>query len=142
VLLVALAAVVAIPAAPIAIIPVAGPVLFFGWFMYFVVRMTLPFEAFMLERLGPWAAVKASWNLTRGHFWWMTSVLLLAALTVIVPLLLVSLLGAVSAGGRDGTVVLGGLLGVVQAVLLVPLIAFFTAVTTLSYLSLRSPTHV
>ena len=34
---------------------------------YMILRFALAFEAFMLEDLGPWPALRRSWELMRGH---------------------------------------------------------------------------
>ena len=108
---------------------------------YLVLRLALSFEAFMLEELGAWQALRRSWQLMNGHMLRMLGVVLLTAVILFGPFLFVSLLGEVVRGDRNTQVILGAAYSVVQGVLLVPVVAFVTATTTVFYLNLREPEH-
>lgn len=108
---------------------------------YLVLRLALSFEAFMLEDLGPWQALRRSWQLMSGHMLRMLGVVLLTAVILFGPFLFVSLLGEAVRGDRSTQVILGAAYSVVQGVLLVPIVAFVTATTTVFYLNLREPEH-
>lgn len=108
---------------------------------YLVLRLALAFEAFMLEELGPWQALRRSWQLMSGHMLRMLGVVLLTAVILFGPFLFVSLLGEAVRGDRNTQVILGAAYSVAQGVLLVPIVAFVTATTTVFYLNLREPEH-
>ena len=60
---------------------------------YMILRFALAFEAFMLEDLGPWPALRRSWELMRGHMLRMLGVVLLTAVILFGPFLFISLMG-------------------------------------------------
>lgn len=101
---------------------------------YFAIRTLTSSEAYMLENLGPWAAIRRAWALTRGRFWRTAGTFLLAILTVVLPVLVVTAVTGITGGGRDTQAIMLGISTAVQAVLLVPVTAFMVAVTTLIYL--------
>lgn len=103
---------------------------------YLVLRAALSFEAFMLEDLGPWAAVRRAWTLTSGNVLRLLALVFLTFLAVIGPLAVVQSLSLISGGGRTTDIILGSVLTFVQGVLLIPFVAFLTASTTLFYLNL------
>ncbi|MGE5595843.1 MAG: hypothetical protein ACM3S1_07395 [Hyphomicrobiales bacterium] len=104
---------------------------------YLALKFVLSFEAYMLEGLRPWPAMKRSWALTRGNLISLLGVLVLAALILVGPLLVVQLLGEAVGGSRTMEVILNAVVAFVQTILLVPLLAFLTAVTTMFYLKAR-----
>ncbi len=104
---------------------------------YLAVRTALCFEAMMLEGLSPLAAIRRSWNLTHRNVLRLLGVVLLSAAVVALPLLVVSALGEAVAGGRTARVLETGLYLLAQGVLIVPLVAFLTATTTLYYITIR-----
>jgi hypothetical protein len=67
------------------------------------IRLALTVPAVVLEKLGPWTAVKRSWRLTAGSFWRMLGILLLTAIIVGIAAFVVqipfSLLGTAAGGG-------------------------------------------
>lgn len=108
---------------------------------YLAVRFALAFEAFMLEGRGPFAALGRSWTMMRGHMLRMLGVVALTLLIVVGPLALLSVLGGAVGGSRTTRVLAEAGVSVVQGVLLVPLVAFVTATTTVFYLNLRDAEH-
>lgn len=104
---------------------------------YLAVRTALCFEAMMLEGLSPLAAIRRSWNLTHRNVLRLLGVVLLSAAVVALPLLAVSALGGAVAGGRTARVLETGFYLLAQGVLIVPLVAFLTATTTLYYIRIR-----
>ncbi|MCZ7578403.1 MAG: hypothetical protein M5U18_15640 [Dehalococcoidia bacterium] len=104
---------------------------------YLALRLALSFEAFMLEELGPLQALRRSWNLMRGHMLRMLVVVLITAAILFGPFLVISLIGEGVRGGRNTQVILGAMYSLVQGVLLIPIVAFITATTTVFYLNLR-----
>lgn len=103
---------------------------------YLALRVAISFETFMLEDLAPGAAIRRSWSLTSGSVTRMLALVLLTLLAVILPVLGIQSLSLVGAGSRTADVLLGGLIAFLQGVLLIPLVAFLTASTTLFYLNL------
>ena len=106
---------------------------------YVATRVALCFEAMVLEGIGPWAAIRRSWSLTRGNVLRLLGVILLSVLVVLIPLVLISALGTAIGGGRTTRVVLTGLYTFVQGGLAIPLAGFLTATTTLYYLTIGAP---
>lgn len=105
---------------------------------YLAVRVALCFEAMMLEGIGPWAAVRRSWALTRGNTLRLFGVVLLSAAVIALPLMAVSALGAAIGGSHTARVVETGAYIVAQGLFVTPLVAFLTATTTLYYLTIRA----
>jgi hypothetical protein len=104
---------------------------------YLALRLALSFEAFMLEELGPVAALRRSWQLMRGHMLRLLVVVLLTIAILFGPFLVISLMGEAVRGDRNTEVILGALYSLIQGVLLIPIVAFVTAITTVFYLNLR-----
>jgi len=107
---------------------------------YFALRVMLCFETMMLEGVGPWAAIRSSWRITRGRLLRLLGVVLLSTSIVIVPFFAVELLGLVRVGGHTSQAIIVSAGIVLQGILLVPLVSFLTAATTLFYLQSRSST--
>ncbi len=109
---------------------------------YLALRLALSFEAFMLEDLGPLPALRRSWTLMRGHMLRLLVVVLITAAILFGPFLVISLIGEAVRGDRNTQVILGALYSLIQGVLLVPIVAFITATTTVYYLNLREHERV
>ena len=105
---------------------------------YVAVRVAICFEAMMLEGISPWAAIKRSWVLTSGNVLRLLAIILLSALVIVGPLLVISILGAIIGGGRTARVLETGVYIFAQGVLVVPLVAFLTATTTVYYLTIKA----
>ncbi len=131
--LILLPLIIAAIALPLAFTVVALPIA-----VYFLLRTALSFQALMIEKLGPVAAVRRSWQLTQGNVLRLLGVLFLAGAVLAVPFLLVSALGSLVAGGRTTQVLLTGLWIIVQGALAIPFAGFMTATTTLYYLTIRA----
>lgn len=108
---------------------------------YLAIRFALAFEAFMLEERGALPALGRSWTMMRGHMLRMLGVIALTLLIVIGPLAMLSLLGGAVGGSRTTQVLAEAGVSVAQGILLVPLVAFVTATTTVFYLNLRDAEH-
>ncbi|MCC6380970.1 MAG: hypothetical protein IT304_00600 [Dehalococcoidia bacterium] len=105
---------------------------------YLAARLGLVFEAYMLDGLGPGRAIGRSWRVMRGNVLRFLTAVLLFLLVAAGPLVLISLLGSVDFGGRDTRVLTSAAIGLAQGVLLIPLLAFLTAITTAFYLQARA----
>lgn len=107
-----------------------------GWILapYLTLRIALAFEVFMIEDTSPLNALRRSWELTRGRLLRLLGVLVLSSLTLIGPLALLSVLSLAISGGRTQQLFAGAGYSIVQGVLIIPVVAFITAVTTAFYL--------
>lgn len=106
-------------------------------FPYVAARFGLSTESLLLENRSPTSALAASWSLMRGRVIRLLGTAFLAALICLGPFVVVSLLGLAVTGDRTQQVITGGFVAVAQALLLVPVIAFLTTVTTLFYLKAK-----
>ena len=106
---------------------------------YLVLRLAISFETFILEELGPWAAVRRSWTLMTGNLMRLLGLVTLNLFATIGPLAAIQALALISGSTRTQEVLLGSVIGAVQGILLIPVIAFLTASTTLFYLNLMEP---
>jgi hypothetical protein len=105
---------------------------------YLVLRIGVAFEAYIVEEIGPWAALGRSWRLTSRSVLRLLAVLILTFMTIVLPLLIISSLGVVVQGGRTSQIATTALVTFVQGILAVPVLAFATATTALFYLKLRA----
>lgn len=118
----------------IAALTVIGlPLAFFA-----AIRFALVFDAFMIEELGVVDSFKRSWRLTRRNMLRLLAVAALSALIVLPAVFVFSLLSGITADSRTAEVLLVSGAAVVQSILLIPLVAFATATTTLFYLRLKA----
>lgn len=80
--------------------------------IWFSVMLSLSAPAVVLERLGPWQALKRSWRLVRRSFWRLFGIYLLTGLVVLIASFILQLpfdiAKAISGGAATG---LGGLAG-------------------------------
>jgi len=116
--------------AAIAAIPVLG------WILapYLTLRMAMAFDTLILEDLPPGAAVRRSWELTRGRLLRLLGVLGLASLSLLIPIAVLSLLGLAVTGSRTQQILAGAGYSIVQGILTIPVVAFITASGTTFYL--------
>ncbi len=73
-----------------------------GTFIFFVVlsvRLCLTMPAVVLERLGPWTAVKRSWELSRGSFWRLFGIKLLTYIIILIATLIIEIPFGLAGGG-------------------------------------------
>ena len=108
----------------------------------FAMRFSLGYEALMIEKLGVVSAFRRSWQLTTGHVFRILGTLILGAFTAIPALVFVFLLSSVVAGSRTQEVIASAVVAVAQAVILAPVYAFFTAVTTTIFFKLKEQPDV
>lgn len=101
---------------------------------YIGLRVALSFEVFMLEGAPPLNAVRRSWELTGGRMLRLIGVLAVSSLALLGPGILLSLLGLAVTGSRTQQVILGAGYTVAQGVLIIPVVAFTSAVTAVFYL--------
>lgn len=104
---------------------------------YLVLRFGLAMEAYLLDGVTPFQALRRSWWVLGGSLWRFLLTVVLSGLVLMIPLLLISSLSVAVAGGRTTQVVMTAAVTLCQGVLLVPLLSFFTAVTTLFYLRVK-----
>jgi hypothetical protein len=105
---------------------------------YLVVRTCLSFEAYMLENVTPLGAIARSWQVMRGNILRLLGALALGFLFSLSPVAVITSFGAVGGGSRTQDVLIGGAISFAQALALVPLLAFFTAMTTIFYLHAKA----
>ena len=105
---------------------------------YVALRIGLCFEVMMLEEIGPWAAIRRSWGMTRGHLLRLLGVAALSGLVAIGPLAAIEALSLVGGPGRTVDVLVVSAATFAQGILVIPLVSFLTATTTLFYLQLRT----
>lgn len=106
--------------------------------VYVLLRIGVAFEAYMLEGLGPWEAIGRSWELMRGNMLRLLGLMGLATVIALPFLVLVSLLSEVTGGDRNAEILLVAGWSTLQAVVVIPIVALFTACTTLYYLKART----
>lgn len=105
--------------------------------LFIFVRWSLVFEVFMLDGASVGGALAGSWAMMRGSMLRYLGVLLVAFGLALLPLVGISLLQLAVGGGHDTAVIVTAIVTAAQGVLVVPLLVFFTAVTTLFYLGLK-----
>ena len=133
-----------------ALVGVLGGIALVVFEILLAVRLSLTVPAVVLEKLGPWTAVKRSWRLTNGSFWRLFGILLLTGLIVFIAALVVqipfTLIANAAGGGGSGTfgttagsagvtaVIISAIGGIVSATITRPISA---GVTVLLYVDLR-----
>lgn len=105
---------------------------------YLLLRLGLAVEAYMLDGVTPMRSFGQSWRRLSGSMWRFLATMLVAVAVIGLPLVLASSLGSIAAGGRDAQVVVLAVATFIQDLLVVPLLAFFTAVTAVFYLELKA----
>ena len=108
-------------------------------FFYMAVRLSMTFPALVCEKAGPFAAIRRSWQLTRGNWWRVFGTLLVVVLLMLV---LSIALGLVLGGVLLSSESLGELAFAALATLVDVLIAAVTfplwaAILTVMYYDLR-----
>lgn len=82
------------------------------------IRLSLTLPALVLERIAPRAAIRRSWELTRGSFWRLFGILLLTGLIVVVAAAIMTIPFTIIAG-----VVAGGTVSIISVTAKVTLLA-------------------
>jgi hypothetical protein len=83
-------------AAVVGVLGGLGTVIFF---VVLSVRLCLTMPAVVLERLGPWTAVKRSWVLSRGSFWRLFGIKLLTYIIIFIATLIIEIPFGLAGGG-------------------------------------------
>lgn len=121
-----------VPMRPVA--PAGFAVLILIALLSFMGRLQLFGVAIFVDRIGPLAALKASWRLTQGHWWRATAIMMTAFVMLLVLFLGVAVLenifGYLSHYGAIHRLVVAPLLGVVAYTALYPLL---TAIWVVMY---------
>ena len=110
---------------------------------YFTIRLSFSSAALILENVGVWEGMRRSWQLTKGSFWRVVGILLIAALiTSALTGIVSSILGA--AGGlvaaqenADAYAAIMAGANFLNSVLQAAILPFSAAVTALTYIDLR-----
>ncbi|GIW13096.1 MAG: hypothetical protein KatS3mg062_0535 [Tepidiforma sp.] len=108
---------------------------------YIAIRLSLAYQAFLLEGTSPFGALGRSWAMMRGHMLRMLGVMLLTVLIFLGPAVLIQSLDVLVTGSRGAQVAAQAVVSVAQGLLAVPLVAFASATTTVFYLNLRDAIH-
>ena len=111
--------------------------------LYFTIRLSFSSAALILENVGVWEGMRRSWQLTKGSFWRVVGILLIAALiTSALTGIVSSILGA--AGGlvaaqenADAYAAIMAGANFLNSVLQAAILPFSAAVTALTYIDLR-----
>lgn len=102
------------------------------------VRIVAAVPAVVLEPLGPWQAIQRSWNLSRGHSWFIFGVLLVIAVaSAILSGILVAVVGALAGTAGGGTKTSQLIVAAVTLVLSVLLAPIGALAGVLLYFNLR-----
>jgi hypothetical protein len=121
-------------------IVLVGSIVFIPLALFLALRLAVNFEVMLLERTGPRQAFVRSWVLMRGHMLRFLGALLLTALIAVIPFVAISSLAAIEPGSRTVSIVVVGVLAVVQAALMTPVIALLSSLTTIYYFTLGGNT--
>lgn len=108
--------------------------------LFLALRLALNFEVMLLEGAGPRMAFVRSWALMRGNVLRFLGALVLTALMALIPFAAISALAAIEPGSRTLSIIVVGVFAVVQAVLMTPVIALLSSLTTIYYFALRRNT--
>ncbi len=131
----------------LALVIMAGAILLVGSIiliplaLFLALRLALNFEVMLLEGSGPRRAFVRSWALMRGNVLRFLGALALTALIAVIPFVAISSLAAIEPGSRTVSIVIVGVLAVVQAALMTPVIALLSSLTTIYYFALRRNTE-
>lgn len=105
--------------------------------LFVFLRWSVVFEVFMLEEQRVMASLGASWRLMSRNMLRYLGVLLVSFGMALLPLVGISLLQLAVGGGRDTVVVATAAVTIAQGVLIVPILVFLTAVTTVFYFNIK-----
>ena len=105
---------------------------------YLFLRIAVSLEAYMLDGGSIWNSFGRSWAVMQGNMLRLLGLLLLTGACVLPVIVLVSLLGGSIEGDRTTELVMFAGWSLAQAIILIPIVALFTACTTLYYLKARA----
>ena len=100
----------------------------------FLARLSLAPQVLLLEQRPLTGALGGSWKLTASRVTRVLGTVVLSGLLMLVPILLFYFAGELIRGSRDQQVWLAALVGVIRAILLVPVIGVLTAAVTIFYI--------
>jgi membrane-anchored glycerophosphoryl diester phosphodiesterase (GDPDase) len=104
---------------------------------FIFLRWAIAFETFILEQRGVFNALGQSWRMMQGNMLRYLGVLLVSFALVLLPFVAISLLQLIIGGGRTTEVVTTAIVTALQGILVVPLLVFLTAVTTVFYFNIK-----
>lgn len=105
--------------------------------LFAFLRWSLVFEVFMLEEQRVGASLGGSWRMMHRNMLRYLGVLLVSFGLALLPLVGISLLQLAVGGGRDTVVIATAAVTIAQGVLVVPILVFLTAVTTVFYFNIK-----
>ena len=101
-----------------------------------LIRLSMSYEALMVNNLRVTQAFARSWRLTSGHVLRILGTLLFGGLTALPAFFFAFFLNAAVVGSRTQEIVLATVVAMAVALILAPVYAFFTALTTIIYFKL------
>lgn len=105
--------------------------------IFIFIRWAVVFESYMLEERRVFESLGASWRLMQGSMLRYLGVLLVSFGLVLLPFVAISLLELAIGGSRSAEVATTAVVTALQGILVVPLLVFLTAVTTVFYFNLK-----
>lgn len=105
--------------------------------LFIFLRWSVVFEVFMLEDRRVIVSLGESWHLMRGSMLRYLGVLLVSFGMALLPLVGISLLQLAVGGSRDAVVIATAAVTIAQGILVVPILVFLTAVTTVFYFNIK-----
>ena len=110
--------------------------------VYLTIRLSFSSAALILENVGVWEGMRRSWRLTKGSFWRVLGILLLALLITSILIMFVSgalsIVGGVAIGGGQGPYAIAmAVSSFLSSVLQAAVLPFTSAVVALTYIDLR-----
>lgn len=105
--------------------------------IFIFIRWAVAFETYMLEGQRVFGALAESWARMRGSMLRYLGVLLVSLGVVVLPFFAISMLQLAVGGSRSQEIATTAVVTALQGILVVPLLAFLTAVTTVFYFNLK-----
>lgn len=110
--------------------------------VYLTIRLSFSSAALILENVGVWEGMRRSWQLTKGSFWRVLGILLLALLITSLLIMFVSgalsIVGGVAIGVGQGPYAIAmAVTSFLSSVLQAAVLPFTSAVVALTYIDLR-----
>ena len=110
--------------------------------VYLTIRLSFSSAALILENVGVWEGMRRSWRLTKGSFWRVLGILLLALLITSILIMFVSgalsIVGGVAIGVGQGPYAIAmAVTSFLSSVLQAAVLPFTSAVVALTYIDLR-----
>jgi hypothetical protein len=105
--------------------------------IFVFIRWAIAFEAFILEERTVFNALGTSWLMMQGNMLRYLGVLLVSFAAALFPFVAISLLELLVGGSRTAEVATTAIVTALQGILVVPILVFLTAVTTVFYFNLK-----